>query len=197
MTKIDLGGIATKTDTKRALHPTIAADDETTALLEQWAAVNPQYKMLKNQTETLSRQIAGRIKHLFFKHYNGVGATSSTLLVALTTTTVKLIIKNAYSKKLTDWALLVAAVGKAKAEKFFRYSTTLEFAIDALPEDQQEACANAIIALATEKGWLGAVKATQFIAPRAGFHEARTTALTVVENERLDQVLGITAFPML
>lgn len=195
MNKIDLGGVATKAD-RNTSHPTIEPDNETLLLLEQWVPINASFKSVKNQSETLSRQISQRIKHLFFSKFAGL-ATVSTVLATTTKGTVKLIFKNSYSKKLTDWALLVAAIGKDKAEKYFRYSTVLEFTIDALTESEQEPCANAIIELAKERGWLAAISAKQFVAPKAGFHEARTTVLTAEENEKLDQVLPITAFPQL
>lgn len=207
MKKIDLGEVAQQPKETGAPKKMVTPDAETGALLSQWVSVAPQYKTLKNQTETLSKQIAVGAKRLFFTTWQGTIPLGSTMLVEVDEPTdkpgvtikrtVKLVTKETYSKKLTDWALLEAAIGKEIAEKNFRWSTMLEFDLDTLPEKDQDTCAQALIALAKEKGWLGAIKSTQYVAPRAGFHQARTTLLTPEQNVKLDQVLPITAFPQL
>lgn len=197
MKKLDLGGFSAAPVSKRADHPTVEADAETQKLLEQFALINPQFKTLKNQSETLSKQLGPRIKALFFGRFVGIEPESSTLLVTAGGRTIKLITKNAYSKMLGDDAALIQAIGAEMAAKYFRQATVLKLELDKAPEDKQEAFAKGVIELAQKLGVTDAVSATQCIQPVAGFHEARTTILTAKQNMALDAVLPITAYPQL
>jgi len=198
MKKLDLGGVKTAATSTRSNHPTVEVTDEATiALLEQFAVVNPQYKTLKNQSETLTKQLAVRIKAIFFNRFKGVTPESSTLLVVAGGRSIKLTTKNAYSKGLSDEAPLVAAIGQELTSKYFRQATVLKLELDKVETDKQETFANGVLKLAEELGVTDAVSATQCIQPVAGFHEARTTVLTVEQNIAIDAVLPITAYPQL
>lgn len=91
MKKIDLGGISTATSSAKPTHATVTPDSELQAYLDQFAQINPQFKTLKNQQETLSKQLAPRIKALFFATYAGRAAETSTMLVQAGGRTLKLI----------------------------------------------------------------------------------------------------------
>lgn len=199
MKKLDLGGKISATATSsRPTHPTVVVEDaETRQLLEQFAQINPQYKTLKNQSETLSKQLAGKIKAIFFDRFKGVTPESSTLLVIAGGRSIKLTTKNAYSKSLTDDAGLIKAIGAELTSKWFRQATVLKLELDKMPEDRQEDFANQVIALAEKLGVTDALTASQCIQPKAGFHEARTTLLTPEQNLAVDAVLPITAYPQL
>jgi hypothetical protein len=198
MKRIDLseiGGATAAQSTGSDKHE-LALDSEGLALLEQWAKVNPLFKTLKNQCETLSKQVAAKIKAAFFTRFNGVGVPTGTLIATTTKGVVKFILKNAYSKKFEDWSALEGAIGKENAKKHFTWRTSIEFKLDALPEDQQEKFADALVKLAKDKNAVACVTAKQYIAPRAGFHEARTTLLSTEQNAKLDALIPVTAYPM-
>lgn len=198
MKKLNLGGIAAVSSSTRSAHPTVdVTDAEFAALLEQFAILNPQYKTLKNQSETLGKQLSPKIKALFFSLFAGRDPESSTILVRAGGKTIKLITKNAYSKTLTDDAALVAAIGEENVSRYFRQATVLKLELDKVAEDRQEQFANGVLALAAELGATDAVSASQCIQPKAGFHEARHTILNVEQNIALDALLPITAYPQL
>jgi hypothetical protein len=198
MKKIDLGGVKTSAVSTRSSLPVVEiTDDGTRQLLEQFALVNPQFKTFKNQSETLSKQLAPRIKALYFSRFAGVEAESSTLLAVAGGRSIKLTTKNSYSKTVLDEAGLIAAIGQPLTGKYFRQATVLKLDLDKCPEDKQEAFATRVLALAQELGVTDAVSATQCIQPVAGFHVARTTLLTAEQNIALDAVLPITAYPQL
>lgn len=198
MKKLDLGGIQPASKAARPTHPQIEfAESEPAMLLEQWAQINPQFKLLKNQNETLAKQLAPHIKAAFFAKYHGVAPESSTLLIQVGGRTVKLITKNSYSKTLTDEAGLIQAIGAEAVAEHFRQATVIKLELDKVAEDKQDEFAAAVIKLAQDMGVTDAVSASQCIQPKAGFHDMRTTLLTPAENIALDAVLPITAYPQL
>jgi hypothetical protein len=197
MKKLILSGVAATPSSARSKHPIVEPDPSTLVLLEQFAQINPQFKIFKNQSETLSKQIGASAKRMFFERFNGVTPESSTMLVTAGGTTIKLIVKNSYSKQCDDESGIVQAIGQDKTSRYFRQATVLKLELDKVPEDKQEAFANRVLALASEMGVSDAVSASQCIQPVAGFHEARTTILTAAENLALDGVLAITAYPQI
>lgn len=198
MKKITLAGIQSAPSAAKATHPTVTTEDvEFQALLNQFAQVNPQFKMFKAQSETLGRQLGPRIKALFFDTFAGRSAETSTMLITAGGRTIKLITKNAYSKGLDDDAALIAAIGQEKVTQYFRQATVLKLDLDQCPEDKQEAFANRVLELAAELGASACVTATQCIQPKAGFHEARTHVLTSEENMKLDDLIPVTAYAQL
>jgi hypothetical protein len=197
MKKLILSGVAATPTSARSKHPIVEVDGAALTLLEQFADVNPRFKILKNQSETLAKQIGVEAKKLFFARFNGVTPESSTMLVTAAGTTIKLIVKNSYSKQCEDEAGIVQAIGQDKTSRYFRQATVLKLDLDKVPEDKQETFANRVLALASEMGVSDAVSASQCIQPVAGFHEARTTILSTEENLALDGVLAITAYPQI
>lgn len=195
MKKLDLGGI--KTAAPKENHPTVDIDDaDLQTLLDQFALVGPQVKTLTNQADTLKKQLAPRIKALFFKTFAGLEA-GSTMLVRAGGRTLKLITKNQYSSALDDEEALVAAIGKENVDRYFRHATVLKLDLNECPEDKQDEFATAVIELANALGVSACISAKQCIQPRPGFHESRTSILSEVENIALDKLIPVTAFPML
>lgn len=122
---------------------------------------------------------------------------SSTILVQAGGRTLKLIVKDAYSKGLDDDALLIAAIGEENVSRYFRQATVLKLELDKAAEDKQEEFATRVLALAQEMGCMDAVSATQCIQPKAGFHEARTNILTPDQNAALDSLMPVVAYAQL
>jgi hypothetical protein len=161
MKKLNLGSIAAAPSSSRSTHPTVTADADTLMLLEQFAQINPQFKTLKNQSETLSKQLAEPIRRMFWTKWNGIAPESSTLLCVAGGRSIKLTCKNAYSKGLADEAPLVAAIGQELTTMYFRQATVLKLELDKMPEDCQEKFATEVLALAAKLGVTDAVTATQ------------------------------------
>lgn len=198
MKKLILSGIQPAPSTARSAHPLVPIrNDALETLLGQWAEVNPNFKRLKAQNETLAKQTAPLIRALYFETFKGVQPESSTMLVEVGGQTIKLITKNVYVKSLTDEAGLIAAIGQERTSQFFRQATVLSIDLEKVPEDKQEAFANGVLALAEQLGATGAVTAKQCIQPNPGFHESRTHRLSPAENLAIDAILPVSAYPML
>ena len=54
MKKIDLSGIQPAPKSARSAHPVVEVDDTMEKLLTQFVDVNPRFKQLKNQDETIT-----------------------------------------------------------------------------------------------------------------------------------------------
>jgi hypothetical protein len=198
MKKLDLGGIKTAATSTRATHPVVEiADKETLELLEQFVVINPQFKTLKNQSETLSKQLGPRIRALYFTRFAGVTPESSTMIAVAGGKSIKLTTKNAYTTKLLEETAIIHVIGAEMTAKYFRQATVLKLDLEKCPEDKQEAFATGVLELAKTLGVTDAVSATQCIQPVAGFHESRTSILTAEQNIAVDMVLPVTAYPQL
>jgi hypothetical protein len=115
MKKLNIGGAAVATPPKQSKHPSVEVPERLEALLRQFVVVNPQYKTFKAQHETLSRSIGAESRILFFEHYRGIVAGSSSTMLAHVTDAegareAKLLVKDQYSQSLVDDAQLRAAL---------------------------------------------------------------------------------------
>jgi hypothetical protein len=95
-------------------------------LLEQFAVINPQFKSLKNASETLSKQLAPRIRALYFDHFKGITPETSTMLVVAGGRSIKLITKNRYTTTVLDEEALIAQIGAKLVRKYFHQATVLK-----------------------------------------------------------------------
>jgi hypothetical protein len=198
MKKLNIGGAAVAAPAKTTKHPSVEVSERLEALIKQFIVVNPEYKKFKAQHETLSSTIGAESRILFFEHYSGVVAQSSTMLAHVNGREVRLIVKDQYSQSLADDTHLRAAIGDANVDKYFHWRTKYAVDYDLIPETQQEAFAAGVEELRVRLGVPAeAVTAKQFIEPNAGFHESRTVLLTPDQNKALDVVLPVRANPML
>ena len=198
MKKLDIGGAANAAPAKSNGHAKVEVSGRLEALIKQFIIVNPEYKKYKNQHETLSRDIGGETRLLYFTQFAGVTPESSTMLALVNGRTVQLLVKDQYDQKLTNDKPLIEALGKELVDAHFHWRTKYTMDFDLVPEDKQEAFAKAIeearvtLGLAAE-----VVVAKQFIEPNAGFHDARTKLLTVEQNKKLDALLPVRSNPVL
>ena len=198
MRKLNIGGASTASSKPKSNHPTVEAGDRLSALLSQFIVVNPQYKAFKAQHETLSRDIGAEARVLYFDHFKGLVPESSTMLTEVDNRTLKLIVKDRYSQKVTNDENLRRLLGDEIVDKYFHWKTTYKVDYDKIQEDKQEAFAAGVEELRVKLGVSSeAVTATQFVEPNAGFHDSRTVLLTAEQNKALDQEMPITAYPML
>lgn len=198
MKRVNVGGASSSNGSKAKDHATVEVGERLEALIKQFVVVNPQYKQFKNQHETLSRDIGAESRLLYFHRFCGVTPESSTMLATVDGKTIKLIVKNHYDQNLTDEEALVEAVGKEIADAYFNWKTVYKIDYDAVPEDKQERLAEGIEKLRVELALSDkAISAKQFIAPKPGFHEARTRLLTEEANQKLDAILPVRSNPLL
>jgi hypothetical protein len=199
MKKLDTGGAASSAAPKATNgHAKIEVGERLEKLISQFIVVNPEYKKFKAQHETLSRDIGGETRLLYFDHFAGLTPETSTMIAFVNGREVKLIVKNQYDQNLTNDEPLIAALGKETVDANFHWRTKYTVDFDNVPEDKQEAFAKAIEeARTTLELAATAVVSKQFIEPNAGFHEARTTLLTKEQNQKLDALLPVRSNPVL
>lgn len=199
MKKLNVGGASSSASpSKTNGHAKVEVGERLEKLISQFIIVNPEYKKYKAQHETLSRDIGGEARILYFDRFAGITPESSTMIAMVDGREVKLIVKNQYDQNMTDDAPLIAVLGKETVDANFHWRTKYTVDFDNVPEDKQEAFAKAIEEARTALG-LGdkAVVAKQFIEPNAGFHESRTTLLTKEQNQSLDAILPVRSNPLL
>lgn len=199
MKKLNIGGATNAPPKKKTTHPEVdVTGTRLEELIKQFIVVAPEAIRLENQRKALSGDIGAESRPLFFHRFAGVVPDSSTMIAKVNGTEVKLIVQEKYSQNVTDDTHLIAAIGKDKVEKYFHWRTKYAVDYDQIPEALQEKFAEAIEKARVELGVPAeAVSAKQFLEPNAGFHAARTTLLTEDENERLDTVMPVVAFPKL
>lgn len=198
MKKINVGGASSSNGSKAKNHASVEVGERLEGLIHQFIIVNPDYKKFKAQHETLSRDIGAESRLLYFHRFNGLTPESCTMLATVDGREVKLLIKDQYDQNLKDEDKLVEAVGQEIADRHFDWKTTYKIDYDEVPEEQQEALAEGIEKLRVELGLSdAAIVAKQFIAPKPGFHEARTRLLTEEQNQALDAILPVRSNPLL
>ena|GEM_PF-6171844 len=204
--KLNLGALTKAPSGKSSkVHPQIVISDETRALLQQFLEVEPQFKTLEKQSKSLKEQLGPAIKADLFAHLHGT-AIDGHSFTAQGVAGVRLVVKDSYTKTLTDDRAIITALAMngmpmnqaaAFVGRHFRQATKLEIDLDKVAEDKQQAFADAIISAAEQLGITDGVSAKQYIAPRAGFHTARTTLLTAELNNAIDSALPVSAFAQL
>jgi hypothetical protein len=198
MKKLNLKGIQSGPASARSAHAIVEiADEETLQLLSQFIEISPRFKTAEAQKETVNAQLAPRIRALFFRRFAGIKPETSTMLANVNGTQVKLITKNAYVKTVADEGALVAALGAKAVNQHFRQATLISFDFSKVPEANQEKFAAALVELAQKHGATDAITLKQCVQPVAGFHEARTSLLTPEQNDRVDSIIPVTAYPQL
>jgi len=196
MKKLNVG--VTKVAPKKSNHAHVEVGERLEGLLHQFIVLNPTYKQAKAQHETLSKDIGAESRDLYWSRFAGITPESSTMIATVDGRDVQLIVKDAYSKSLDNEAALIGTIGQVNAEKYFEWKTTGKLDFDQVPPDKQDAFAQGIAELRANLDIPEeAVVFKQYLAPKAGFHAARTILLTPEENSKLDAVLTTTAFPML
>jgi hypothetical protein len=192
---LDLGKIKKAGSGAKPASVSIELSDETRELLTQFAHLEPEFKAVKAQRDALSKQISAPMKADYWKAFSGGGLPVKSPAVQLNGSKVLLVVSEKYSTSCSDLAAISGAVGAAISQ--FRQATDLKIEVGEMREENQQAFVAGVLALAQDLGEADHISAKQYIRPRAGFHAARTTLLTLEENVALDSVLPVVAFPKL
>lgn len=196
---LDFGTLKTSTKAEAASDkPIIVLEGEALELAIQFVKYAPEYKRLGNfvgSKGTVKKQIAPHIRAAFFQHFAGRALDGATLLTTASGKQIKLTLKNQYAATCLALAPLIAAVPKAGPH--FRVISQLKIEFDKIAAEKQQALATAVMTAARELGIEEGISVSKFVQPITGFHEQRTTLLSVAENIALDEIIPLTAFPQL
>jgi len=181
--KINLGGIATKTEKKNAEDPALPDPSGDVAKLttdivhesREFEALEGSLKLKKAELRSLSQEF-------FFQHLHGKhDIPSSVEAKGLNDEKVLVTFQSRYAS-LTDETPIIEAIGPDKTAQFFRQSFELKIDGDKIPSNAAEDLIGALQNLFAEYNCPEALTAKAIIKPTSDFHTARHTSLSVEEN---------------
>ena len=181
--KINLGGIATKTEKKNAEYPALPDPSGDVAKLttdivhesREFEALEGSLKLKKAELRSLSQEF-------FFQHLHGKhDIPSSVEAKGLNDEKVLVTFQSRYAS-LTDETPIIEAIGPDKTAQFFRQSFELKIDGDKIPSNAAEDLIGALQNLFAEYNCPEALTAKAIIKPTSDFHTARHTSLSVEEN---------------
>ena len=192
--KINLGGIAKKTEKKGTEYPQLPDPTGDVAKLtsdiinesRELEALEGSLKIKKMELKTLAQDF-------FFNHLHGKhDIPSSVEAIGNPDEKVLVTFQNRYAA-LQDEEGVSTIIGAERTAQFFRQSFELKIDGDKIPADSAEALIDAIQTLFAEYNASEALTAKAVIKPTAEFHTARHTALSVDENLAVEMVCPIVA----
>ena len=181
--KINLGGIATKTEKKNTEYPALPDPSGDVAKLttdivhesREFEALEGSLKLKKAELRSLSQEF-------FFQHLHGKhDIPSSVEAKGLNDEKVLVTFQSRYAS-LTDETPIIEAIGPDKTAQFFRQSFELKIDGDKIPSNAAEDLIGALQNLFAEYNCPEALTAKAIIKPTSDFHTARHTSLSVEEN---------------
>jgi hypothetical protein len=192
--KINLGGIAVKTEKKGTEYPQLPDPTGDVAKLtsdiinesREMEALEGSLKIKKMELKTLAQGF-------FFNHLHGKhDIPSSVEAIGNPDEKVLVTFQNRYAA-IQDESTIIEVLGEERTAQFFRQSFELKIDGDKIPADSAEALIDAIQTLFAEYNASEALTAKAVIKPTAEFHTARHTALSVDENLAVEMVCPIVA----
>jgi len=181
--KINLGGIATKTEKKNTEYPALPDPSGDVAKLttdivhesREFEALEGSLKLKKAELRSLSQEF-------FFQHLHGKhDIPSSVEAKGINDEKVLVTFQSRYAS-LTDETPIIEAIGPDKTAQFFRQSFELKIDGDKIPSNAAEDLIGALQNLFAEYNCPEALTAKAIIKPTSDFHTARHTSLSVEEN---------------
>jgi len=192
--KINLGGIAAKTDKTKTSYPALPDPTGDVAKLtsdiinesREMEALEGSLKIKKMELKTLAQGF-------FFNHLHGKhDIPSSVEAVGNPDEKVLVTFQNRYAA-IQDESTIIDVLGAERTAQFFRQSFELKIDGDKIPAANAEALIGAIQALFEEHNATEALTCKEVIKPTPDFHTARHTALSVDENLAVEMVCPIVA----
>jgi hypothetical protein len=192
--KLNLGGIAVKTEKKGTDYPALPDPTGDVAKLtsdiinesREMEALEGSLKIKKMELKTLAQ--AHYFNHLHGKHdipssVEAIGNPDEKVLVTF---------QNRYAA-IQDESTIIDVLGEDRTAQFFRQSFELKIDGDKIPAESAQAVIDAIQTLFAEHNASEALAVKAVIKPTPDFHTARHTALSVDENMEVEMICPIVA----
>ena len=193
--KINLGGIAAKTDKTKTSYPALPDScGDVAKLTSDIIAESREFDALEGSLKLKKAELRSLAQEFFFNHLHGRHDIPSSVEATGTTPDEKVLVtfQNRYSA-LQDESPIIELIGEERTAKFFRQSFELKIDGDKIPADSANALISALQELFVEYGAAEALTAKEVIKPTADFHTARHTALSVEENLGIELACPIVA----
>jgi hypothetical protein len=192
--KINLGGIAAKTDKTKTSYPALPDPTGDVAKLTS-DIINESREMeaLEGSLKIKKMELKALAQGFFFNHLHGKhDIPSSVEAVGNPDEKVLVTFQNRYAA-VQDESTIIEAIGEERTAQFFRQSFELKIDGDKIPAASASALIDAIQTLFAEYNATEALTAKAVIKPTPDFHTARHTALSVDENLAVEMVCPIVA----
>jgi hypothetical protein len=193
--KINLGGIAAKTDKTKTSYPQLPDScGDVAKLTSDILAESREFDALEGSLKLKKAELRSLAQEFFFNHLHGRHDTPSSVEATGTTPDEKVLVtfQNRYAA-IQDESPIIELLGEQRTAQFFRQSFELKIDGDKIPSASADALIDAIQELFAEYGAAEALTAKAVIKPNADFHMARHTALSVDENMAIELVCPIIA----
>jgi len=193
--KINLGGIATKTEKKGTDYPLLPdPSGEVAKLASEIISETREFEAVEGSLKLKKADLRAMSQEFYFQHLHGKHEIPSSVEVKGENPDEKVLVtfSSRYST-LTDEYPLIEALGPELTAQFFRQSFELKIDGDKIPADRAEELINEIQALFASHNCPEALTAKAVIKPTPDFHTARHTALTIEENMAVDAACPIIA----
>ena len=181
--KINLGGIATKTEKKNTEYPALPdPSGDVAKLTTDIVHESREFESLEGSLKLKKAELRSLSQEFFFQHLHGKhDIPSSVEAKGLNDEKVLVTFQSRYAS-LTDETPIIEAIGPDKTAQFFRQSFELKIDGDKIPSNAAEDLIGALQNLFAEYNCPEALTAKAIIKPTSDFHTARHTSLSVEEN---------------
>jgi hypothetical protein len=193
--KINLGGIAAKTEKKTTEYPALPdPTGDVAKLASEIIAESRDFEVLEGSLKIKKAELRAMSQEFYFQHLHGKHEIPSSVEAKGENPEEKVLVtfSSRYST-LTDEYPLIEALGPELTAQFFRQSFELKIDGDKIPADRAEELINEIQTLFASHNCPEALSAKAVIKPTPDFHTGRHTALSVEENLAVDAACPIIA----
>jgi hypothetical protein len=193
--KINLGGIAQKTEKKATEYPSLPDPSGVVAqLASDIIAESREFEALEGSLKIKKAELRAMSQEFYFQHLHGKHEIPSSVEAKGMNPDEKVLVtfSSRYST-LADETPVIEAIGADRTAQFFRQSFELKIDGDKIPADRAEELIGEIQTLFASHNCPEALTAKAVIKPTPDFHTARHTTLTVEENLAVDAACPIIA----
>jgi hypothetical protein len=192
--KLNLGGIATKTEKTATEYPQLPASDDLARLVTDYLDEARELESIEGSLEIKKAELKSIAQGFYFEHLHGKLDIPSSVEAKGTKPDQTIIVSfaNRY-KMLTDETPIIEAIGAERTGQFFRQAFELKVDGDKIPADVAEELIGEIQALFAKHNATEALSAKAVIKPTSDFHVARHSQLSVSENIAVDGICPIVA----
>lgn len=190
--KLNLGGIAVKTEKKGTEYPQLPDPTGDVAKLTS-DIINESREMeaLEASINIKQMEIKTLAQGFFFNHNHGKHDIPSSVVCTGANNEKLRVEFQKRCRLLNDESTIIEVLGEERTAQFFRQSVELKIDGDKIPVAEAEALIDAIQTLFAQYNASDALTAKAVIKPTPDFHTARHTALSVDENLAVDMACPI------
>jgi hypothetical protein len=193
--KLNLGGIAAKTEKTATEYPVLPdASGDTAKLVDDLINETRELEAIEGSLEIKKAELKSLAQGFYFENMHGKMDIPSSVVAKGTSPEQNVIVTFASRYKvIQDETPIINAIGADRTAQFFRQAFELKVDGDKIPADVAEELIGEITSLFSKYRASDALTAKAVIKPTADFHIARHTSLSVDENLEIETICPIVA----